>query len=330
MADPIQAQPILKGNEQKQIHMEPVQETIQEHLTLDNQTIEQGNLQQQQQLLTQQQVHENAALATGVQKQVGPVEAKKTAKGKPLQTKAPAKESWKAKRERKRRTEEANLKVEGADHRSYEIEKQVSTYLSDRSNSVTKEVSDNLRKENVDTRVVKILCTGYKTNRSGKPKNKKEAAKKQADEQLIADYSSKQLERRKPYLEKITREVQGFTFSADMFEGEQLHENITQYKTMADKMTYFENMQRDPINKPFFQAMPPAEKELLNKRMGAMTAAFGLYLGIKTSMKGVSVNTGKYEPEGGIASATRMEDVLKQSFIEGVAEHDRAVAEGGQ
>lgn len=108
--------------------------------------------------------------------------------------------------------------------------------------------------------------------------------------QRIRDYASNDLEKRRPILDEVIEELLSYKFSVDMFTQGRLANNAAIYSEMGDKLTYYQNIRDDPINKPYFDALPPETLAYLNQKNKIMTSAFSSRLTSAARTKGVESN----------------------------------------
>jgi len=245
------------------------------------------------QRLIRQEQEENAALVAHVMESYQVEEADQAAAGTPQAALKPAKKSFKKRREEKKRAKEARKHTPVGDHVSWAARRDLQQRIEKRNNS-RGPLEQEILQSGVDGRVVNTFIQGHRTNKRGEPLNPEEQEIKQQDETVIRDYISKDLERRRPHLERMTEKMLSFRMTMDMFTDEYLETHAAELKALGDQMTYFQNIMNDPINVPFFEALPPLQKKLLEARWKSQYAAFGSMLVNRLAMKGVDLDSGDY------------------------------------
>ncbi|MBR5420208.1 MAG: hypothetical protein IK115_03560 [Lachnospiraceae bacterium] len=144
-----------------------------------------------------------------------------------------------------------------------------------------------------DSRIVMTYMTGYLTDKNGDPLNEEEAKKRDADIRLAEDYASADLQRRTPFLRKITDELLNLNLDISMFSEEYMSAHYGEMQWLSDKLMMYENLMRDPGNKAFFDDMEPLERQLLETRALSFAGVIGTAVNYFGTSKGVSMNTRK-------------------------------------
>lgn len=239
------------------------------------QTLEQARAAHAQ-VLIQRQQEDNVALMARAQVQLPQAQANAAAPGQPVQQQVPAQKTYKEKRMEARKTRQAKKHSPYADHVSYDIQRQLERQDTGKDNSVTPEVLQRAREAGVDRRMLRCFCKGYQKDKKGQPATAEEAQKMREDQDFLDAYLSGDVARRAPYLQKFAEELMKLNISADMYAPENVHKNAARLKQIADQMTYFENMQKDPVNAPFFQNMDPLQLDLLNAKLDTLAPICGM------------------------------------------------------
>ena len=224
-----------------------------------------------------------------------PMALQRVAEPIPEQPVPAGKLTYKQRRDLKKKDKQARKITPYGDHVSLVIKEQVDqvqTLFHDDQITRARDNSDAPDKSAIpDGRMLKNFLQGYKTDRNGEPLNEQEAAAKQADDRFLEDYCSCELQRRREHLERIKNEMLTIRVSQDMLTESYLEKHAAEVYRLVGKMTYFENMQRDPINKPYFDALPAYEKKLLDYRVRDVCGSFAVCW--KDTLVSKGLNTGK-------------------------------------
>lgn len=216
-------------------------------------------------------------------------------RAEPMQQPVPGGQSFKQKRRQKR--EDKRIKEqygEYADHVSVAIKQQLDELTVERDielprlNELTQEA--DRRGVKVDGRVLNSFITGYKTDAEGNPLNEQEVERKQRDEAFLQDYCSGDLQRRLPYLEQMKNEMLNIRLSPDMLTETYMERHAVELYDIVTKMTYFENVEKDPINAPFFENLPEVERKLLKYRVGDLCGCFSNLWICMLGSKGLTIS----------------------------------------
>ncbi len=247
-------------------------------------------------------------------------------RAEPMQQPVPGGQSFKQKRRQKR--EDKRIKEqygEYADHVSVAIKQQLDELTVERDielprlNELTQEA--DRRGVKVDGRVLNSFITGYKTDAEGNPLNEQEAERKQRDEAFLQDYCSGDLQRRLPYLEQMKNEMLNIRLSPDMLTETYMERHAVELYDIVTKMTYFENVEKDPINAPFFENLPEVERKLLKYRVGDLCGCFSNLWICMLGSKGLTISgtrtefiNEKYFHETLSGELPGIRDLLKQKI----------------
>ena len=315
-------------NLQRQQQQQPIQiqhEPIRAHLTtLQNWDGAEGQIleerrRQHANTVTQYQLND-FLLQQRAQEQLQPVQADRAAPGQPEQVQAPARLTYKQRREQERRLKEAKKANPAADLDSYNAVHALKHYAAVQNNSMnTPGIIQQAEANRVDKRVLRCFCNGYQTDKKGRTLTQEDAAKKQADERFLSDYVSANLERRKPHLNRMVNQLLSANITEDMFTDDYLTQHTAEMKQLVDKMVYFQNVYSDPVNKPYFDAMDPITKTLIETRILARYAvvgqAFITLLGAKAVLADHATYVdGDVSQHAGFAQPIR--DILHQTLEE--------------
>lgn len=247
-------------------------------------------------------------------------------RAEPMQQPVPGGQSFKQKRRQKR--EDKRIKEqygEYADHVSVAIKQQLDELTVERDielprlNELTQEAER--RGVKVDGRVLNSFITGYKTDAEGNPLNEQEAERKQRDEAFLQDYCSGDLQRRLPYLEQMKNEMLNIRLSPDMLTETYMERHAVELYDIVTKMTYFENVEKDPINAPFFENLPEVERKLLKYRVVDLCGCFSNLWICMLGSKGLTISgtrtefiNEKYFHETLSGELPGIRDLLKQKI----------------
>ena len=221
---------------------------------------------------------------------------------KPLQ--APAKETYKQKKERKRQEKLAKEAYKEADHFSFGMVQSLQKTrdnLNNSVNSLPENLVDQIQDNNIDTRVIKCYCNGFKVNANGQPATWVDQNIKDIDMEFCEDYASKDLTKRRPHLDHILGQLLNTEISMDMFSYSHLKEHAGEVRLMCTRFTYFKNVYEDPINKPYFEELSPKLKELIKIRILDQYEPMNQALAALLGSKAVNINDSDYIKNEGFA-----------------------------
>ncbi len=200
--------------------------------------------------------------------------------------------TYKQRKKLKKMDEKAKARCPFADHQALQLEENMLQYRKEIHASNAMGYAEQAKKEGriIDGRVMGAFCQGYKTDKKGKPLNEEEAKKQQADKAFLEDYSSGDLQKRMPHLERIKNDLLKIRISPVMFTWDYISKHTSEVYSIVNRFTYFENMQKDPINKPFFEQLPEIDKKLLKVRVADMTMVTGILWSKVLALKGIAMN----------------------------------------
>jgi len=238
-----------------------------------------------------QQEH-NMALRARMQQQV-PVLKPETAapvEHPPVQQ-APVNESRKAQREREKKRKAAQKICPVGDENTFDMVHSVKELLTGKDNSYTPDIDAAAEQSHSDKRMLKVFSYGYRKNWLGRPASNEDKARMLADQKFLKDYTSGDAELRRPHLEQITKEMLSIKLTPEMLSDDYMHRNAAQNKDLGDRMTYFENMQKE--NPAFFDALPQLQKDQLNNLQN-LFLPFVSAVSQSFNAKGVNFNYGTF------------------------------------
>ena len=223
-----------------------VQEQVQvhEHLrqlqTWDDPQAE-GTLEQRRhehaRFLIERQRQQTLMLNAQLQQELPPAYVNDFAAGEPQQMQAPAQETYKQRRERRRQERIAKKHHPCADGDSYRMLEDVKTRLQEQKNSVITlpRGAEEPIGDQVDNRVLQAFVHGYKAKRNGRPVDAQNERYQREDHEFINDYASMNLERRKPHLDRIVEQVLSINYKLDMLSKQYVTEHPGEMKQKADQ-----------------------------------------------------------------------------------------------
>lgn len=264
-----------------------------------------------QNLVQTQNQQVNIALNAHAQQQIPAVAAQVTAPGAPVQEQAPPKLSYKERKKEEKKAKKARKLCPVGDAATYDMVEQLEERAAVKDNSLAGHRKE-LDESGVDQRVMWAFLKGYRKNRRGRPASPEDQARKEHDDAFLADYCSNDLQRRKPHLDRMVTEFLSFEVSPVMFTKEYLRRNMGHVKEISSKMLCMNNIEEDPINRPYFDALPEVKKEQLRAKFdlyreftGALVTVSGKY--------GVKFNNNTYFGHDSI-SAIRNYNEMSQQF----------------
>ncbi len=251
----------------------------------------------------------NQVLQADAQQQLPQAQAQAAAPGAPVQQQVPAQQTRKQRRAQEKKRREARKHCSVGTEETYELQERTATLLKEQEDSRAPYLKEALEKH-VDNRILKVFCEGYRKGRLGRPATAEDRAKKERDQAFFEDYLSQDLQRRQPHLERFKRELLEFPVTKDTISDANFVKNAAQIKRITDRTWYFDNMMKDPINAPYFNALPQEERAVLERKLQLLGYVGGYFVN-KSMAMGVSSNMGEYikivQPEmAGEAEAMRM------------------------
>ena len=298
------------AQEQAQVH-----EHLRQLQTWDDPQAE-GALEQRRhdhaRFLIERQRQYTQILNAQLQEELPPAYVNDFAAGEPQQLQAPAQETYKQRRERRRQERIAKSHHQCADGDSYRMLEDVKTKLQEQRNSIRtlpREIEEQIGHQ-VDRRVLQIYVHGYKAKRNGRAVDAQNERYQREDHQFIEDYASLDLERRKPHLDRIVEQVLAIRYTPDMLSMQYLTEHPGEMKQKADQYVYFQNVYNDPVNRPYFDALPELTRQLLEKQVLDRSALLGSTLGSAFGAKAVYLDLEEfYARETSVASIRQFDNI---------------------
>lgn len=273
--------------------------------------------QERKDALIREQLELNEALLADTQRQLPPAQAAQAAAGAPIQQQAPAQLSYKQRREMRRKARIAGKACPVGTADTYDIHTSISQYLQNTTNAIDPYVQQATERD-VDTRVLRAFSIGYRVKRNGAPATPQDERIKQHDDQFMQDYISCDLERRRPYLDRFRRELLETPIGAANLTDQDIIANTVERKRFYDRCCYFENIMKDPVNAPYFDALTAEERAVINLKM-EVAAHVSTHFINRAGALGVNANNGSYygkDSTSGIEMAANLSDISRASAME--------------
>ena len=144
-------------------------------------------------------------------------------------------------------------------------------------------------------RIAPVVLNGYKQNEFGEPLNEEEQKKKEEDDKFIEEYSSCNLDRRIPYLNKFLNRVLKIKMDYKKMNEEYMYEHSNEVILNGLFLVNYQNvMQNDPINKKYLDMLPDSVKQRLDE-LSQLFASMLLYMNAMFSEYRISVTNYSYK-----------------------------------
>ncbi len=212
-----------------------------------------------------------------------------------------------------------------ANHVTYDLMADLTEQNVQKNNSIGSETLARVARANMDTRFLMAFLQGYKKGANGEPATPEDEAQMLADKAFVDDYISPDLTKRKPYLDRMVEMFLNARYNKDMFTADNLQKNGAVLWDMAQKLTYFENVYKDPKNAQYFNSLPGATQDLLRTKLDPNLNVASLFSGLLVSefqAIGVEPNSATYCPPSlydnkkSRKEATEMHSFLRDNFNE--------------
>lgn len=92
----------------------------------------------------------------------------------------------------------------------------------------------------------------------------------------------------------MLQQVLSADLTEDKFTTAYLEHHLGEVKTQVDRLVYFENVYKDPVNAPYFDALPQLTKDLIEQRVFNRYAPMGFVLGHTCNLKAVNADMIEY------------------------------------
>lgn len=283
----IQQQQQVQQQTREQRHMHRHLVRLQNWELEADQTMEQRRMAENDRLISEELLR-NEDTRKFWKKQSKQIEAAKAAEGRPAQIQKPARKTFKQKCEDKRLDTSAKTSVSLlANHVSVHILDDLKKEKLMHANSMTPEVVEEAVRQDVDLRMLAKFAYGYEKDKNGEPADEYQRSRKEVDERFLADYISKDAQRRKPHLDRILDQVLNTDLTEEMFEPEYMEYHALELHEQIGRMVYFDNVYYDPVNKDYFDALPQFKKDLI-ECMRKRYALYGQYFADRCGLLGIN------------------------------------------
>lgn len=250
-------------------------------------------------VLITQQVEENEQLVQKAHTRFSFARAKKAASGGPSQIQKPARKTFKQKREDKRLDLVAKEITPAADHVSIHMMESLmaNKQLQDNAMNLFENEPEVQVEKLVDMRVMRYYLTRFATDKNGEPEGEKDRLIKQENIRFINDYCSGDVELRRPHLDRMLEEALSVNITEDMLTTKYLEYHVGEVLHQIDKLVYFQNVYDDPINKPYFDELSQATKDLIEYRILSRYAPLGMVISYACAENAVDSNHLQYKKD---------------------------------
>lgn len=271
-------------------HEEPVQQHMMkplEHWDVpEGGTLEETKAQYLARQLQEGQVRAEA-LAQRVQQQIPQQEVNRAAPvpAPPVQQQE---ETNKQRRERQRKLKTAQKLCPVGNEHTLDMSHAAKTQNRNKENALRYLDTKKADEVHADKRMMRLFCHGFNT-KLGRPATPEDKEFARQDRKFLEDYVSGDQERRRPHLERITKEMIELPLTKEMFSTEYMTSHFAELKEMGDRMVYFENLQKE--NPAFFDQLPQVQKDILS-RMEPLFLSFVRALTLRSNAQGLDPNSG--------------------------------------
>ncbi len=180
------------------------------------------------------------------------------------------------------------------------------------------EVNDAIKKRIVDPRVIRAFGYTFKADRNGLPITKEDYQNRDKSEAFFKDYASKDLERMRHHLDRITKELSEKEITPDMLTPEYMTEHMAELKNFCDQLTYYDELMKDEAYKEYFEN---EDMEFIDTHIRDLYAPLSGYLTFFAGTKGVGLNTdGKDIDMSVVRQSEENLPVVKEMLLEALEE----------
>ncbi len=243
------------------------------------------------QLAPLDEIEVNKSLFAQSQSRMKAIEASGVAPGTPVQFPKAGKDSYKERREKAKKKKKAKKLVASGDEYTLEMLEQLKALkeADDKAMDDTPSgLEDKDSKYHGDGRILNSFCQGHRVNKEGQPLDETEARKMNEDRKFFVDYLSGDQVRRKPYLDKFTKELLEYKIDISMLSDKYVSSHIAELCKFSNKACYFENMMKE--NEWYYNSLPQFQKDLIEARIYNVTAPLTNFLQNFCGMRGLSLN----------------------------------------
>ncbi|MCD7739286.1 MAG: hypothetical protein LUH58_09670, partial [Lachnospiraceae bacterium] len=249
----------------------------------------------------------------------------------PVQDERAANMTYKERQRENKKAKEAAKVGSVGTAASYDMATALQTSERERRNSLAGH-RDMVKKSGVDERVLLAFSRGYREKGfiNKCPATEQDRLNKEADEKFYEDYTSNDLQRRQPHLERMVDELINIKYTRDMFTERYLRRNARQMGELQNKMFYMDNVMKDPINASFFEKLDPYRK-------AALEESFNMFVRFRGAMNAVMAkngvdldNAGYYEKSwdpGAVSKVNSYARIRKGAFDDSIGEYNQKMSE---
>ena len=273
--------------EQKQEQIQTQQQEVQQEQVVRQTAPEQEEVRQQ----AAQDQALNAQLTTVVHQQLPPAQAVQAAHGAPVQEELPSPTGYKARRREKKHAKIARKACPVGTAITYDLV-EGARLSKERKALSARECPQMQTCSSYDRRVLMSFCKGYQKGKLG-GMSAQDKANKAADHQLFTDYLTGNLERRRPHLDNMVKELLAIRFTPDMLTVRNVRRNMARYRDIVDKFYAMNDIMKDPVNVPYFNAMDPMTRQALEAAF-PLSLAFSAALFTLSNKYGCDLDKGEY------------------------------------
>lgn len=300
------------------------------------QTIEQ-RMEERERAIVEDYVSYNQLLRDYMEKALHPSSAIETAEGAPLQQAKPDgfKEKWAKSSETKKvrkifgKHPDARQLSAVVDYRTYRGMEELQNRQQARD-IVLHNYGDRFDQSNpvrVDGRTVGAFLHDYRVDAKGRPLTRQDSQIQEENDRFVNDYTSNTLERRSPHLNRMVGEIINMQITPQMVTPEYIQSHLAEMKNIADRLVYMDNIQKDPINQPFFRQLSKTDRDVLQLKLGTLTTDLSAMVIAAGNAIGISVNYLGYQTQDdayrkAIDDINGLEESLQRS-TEGMEERIR-------
>ena len=264
--------------------------------------------------IIRKQLEANRRLGGAVQQQVRPAQARRAAVGAPEQPEPPAEFTRKEQRERARKEKEAKKHNRSFTADTYDMREDINDVIQSRA-AVVKNYAREYTEKGVDQRVLSVFCDNFHLNKLGFAASKEDRQIKRNNEQFVEDYLSCDVAKREKHLNRMCGQIMRTDLTLADITDAKIQKNSAELKSFFDRALYMENVMRDPVNKPYFVALPPEELAALNVKLN-LYVAMGSYFADRAISLGVDSNMGIYSEEEVAVQAFRGISEVKRGIVQ--------------
>ncbi len=140
---------------------------------------------------------------------------------------------------------------------------------------------------------------------------------------FVERYSTGEYESRKKYLRDMTDGLLRQNFRAEAFDPDTLADNGGQLYAVVMRFKAYRIVYEDPVNRPFFDEMSEAEKQLIKLRILDMADIYENALRLQYRRCGINMDDGRYLTDDALLTAPPEELEAAETFKERVEKRDR-------